>query len=80
MSEEYLVMDDAASLVKWSKEMGVSPLIKEKHADLLISELAKHDSELMIDESGTLYFKEADRELIEMAAEKSGLSPDIARR
>ena len=66
MSEEYLVMDDAASLVKWNKEMGVSPLLREKHADLLIKELSKHDSELMIDQRGTLYFKEADRDLIEI--------------
>ncbi|MBR3634977.1 MAG: hypothetical protein IKN47_02180 [Lachnospiraceae bacterium] len=66
MNTEYLIMDDAQSLMKWSKRSESVPTLNEKQAGILIDQLAAHDSELMVDESGKLYFKEGDKDLLEI--------------
>ena len=66
MNKEYLIMDDAQSLMKWSKLSELTPNLNEKQAGILIDELRSHNSELMIDESGRLYFKEGSTDLLEI--------------
>ena len=66
MAKEFVILDDVYSLMNWNKDSGTIPVLSKKQAEILIDQLAKHDCEIMADEAGRIFFKEADRELIEI--------------